>query len=67
VWVKKIHLQFDFDSPRGIWVLNNMEAVADVRFLGGRKLTSHILNYDAIGVVAEKIVTVPVASALLSK
>jgi hypothetical protein len=67
VWVKKIHIQFDFDSPRGIWVLRNMEAVADVRFLGGRRLTSNVMNYEAISVVAEKIVATPAASALLSK
>jgi hypothetical protein len=68
LWVKKIHVQFDFDSPRGIWVLSNMEAVADVRFLGARKLTSHIMNYEAASVVAAKIVAVPpIASVLLTK
>jgi hypothetical protein len=68
MWVKKIHVRFDFDSPRGIWVLSNMEAVADVRFLGARKLTSHVMNYEAASVVAEKIGAVaPTASALLSK
>jgi hypothetical protein len=67
LWVKKIHVQFDFDSARGVWVLRNMEAVADVRLLGGRKLTSHVMNYDAISVVAQKILAAPAASALLSK
>jgi hypothetical protein len=68
VWVKKIHVQFDFDSPRGMWVLSNMEAIADVRFLGTRKLTSHVINYEAVGMVAEKIgVVPPIASAQLSK
>ena len=68
MWVKNIHVRFDFDSPRGIWVLSNMEAVADVRFLGARKLTSHVMNYGAASVVAEKIGAVaPTASALLSK
>src|ERR1035437_778877 len=68
IWVKKIHVQFDFDSPKGVWVLNNMEAVADVRFLGARKLTSHVMNYEAASVVADKIGAVaPTASALLSK
>jgi hypothetical protein len=33
IWVKKISVQFDFDGPKGVWVLNNLEAVADVRFL----------------------------------
>jgi hypothetical protein len=68
IWVKQIHLQFDFDSPPGIWVLSNMEAVADVRFLGARKLTSHVMDYDAASVVAEKIGAVPpIASVLLPK
>jgi len=68
LWVRKIHLQFDFDSARGMWVLSNMVAVADVRLLGARKLTSHVLNYEAASVVAEKTRAVaPTASALLSK
>jgi hypothetical protein len=68
IWVKKIHVQFDFDGPKGIWVLNNMEAVADVRFLGARKLTSHVMNYWAPSLVAVKVGTVPpIAAALLSK
>ena len=68
VWVKKVHVKFDFDSARGIWVLSNMEAVADVRFLGARKLTSHVMNYEAASAVATKIVAVPpIASVLLSK
>jgi hypothetical protein len=68
IWVKKIHVQFDFDSPKGVWVLNNMEAVADVRFLGARKLTSHVMNYEAASVVADKIGAVPpIAAVLLPK
>jgi hypothetical protein len=68
IWVTKIHVQFDFDSPKGLWVLSNMEAVADVRFLGARKLTSHVMNYDAASVVADKIGAVPpIATVLLSK
>jgi hypothetical protein len=70
MWVKKIQVRFDFDfdSPRKMWVLSNMEAVADVRFLGARKLTSHVMNYEATSVVAKKIGAVaPTASALLSK
>lgn len=68
LWVRKVHVQFDFDSPRGMWVLSHMEAVADVRFLGARKLTSHVMNYEAASVVAEKIgVVPPIASVLLSK
>jgi hypothetical protein len=54
MWVKKIHTQldFDFDPSQRMWVLSNMEAVADVRFLGARKLTSHVINYEATSVVA---------------
>jgi hypothetical protein len=68
VWVKKIHIRFDFnfDNPREMWVLANMEAVADVRFLGARKLTSQVLDYETASVVAKKIGAVaPSASALL--
>ena len=67
MWVKKIHVRFDFDCPRGIWTLSNMEAVAEVRFLGDRKLTSSAMN-DEASVAAEKIGTVaPIASVLLPK
>jgi hypothetical protein len=68
IWVKKIHVQFDFDGPKGIWVLNDMEAVADVRFVGPRKLTSHVMNYWTPSLVAVTVGTVPpIAAALLSK
>ena len=70
MWVKKIHVRFDFDfdRPRKMWVLSNMEAVADVRFLGARKLTSHVMNYEAASVVAKKVGPVaPTASVLLLK
>jgi hypothetical protein len=53
-----------------MWVLSNMEAVADVRFLGARKLTSHVMNYEAASVVAEKKkigAVAPTASVLLLK
>ena len=68
VWVKKIHIRFDFnlDNPRQMWVLANMEAVADVRFLGSRKLTSQVLDYETASVMAKKIGAVaPSASVLL--
>jgi hypothetical protein len=67
LWVKKIHVQFDFDGSKGMWVLSNMEAVADVRFLGLRRLTSQVMNYEAASVVAEKARTVapPIAAVLL--
>lgn len=67
LWVKKIHIQFDFDGSKGMWVLSNMESVADVRFLGARKLTSQVMNYEAASVVAEKTRTVapPIAAVIL--
>jgi hypothetical protein len=52
-WVKKIRVGFDFDSAQGMWVLNNMEAVADVRYLGARKLTSISHVDEAVSVVAK--------------
>jgi len=69
MWVKKINARFDFDfdRPRKMWVLSDMEAVADVRFLGARKLTSHVMNYEAASVVAKSGTVVPVAAALISK
>jgi hypothetical protein len=67
LWVRKIHLQFDFDSARGMWVLSNMVAVADVRLLGARKLTSQVLNYEVASVMADRITAVSPIVALLSK
>jgi hypothetical protein len=52
-WVKKIRVGFDFDSAQGMWVLNNMEAVADVRYLGARKLTSTSHVDETVSVVAK--------------
>ncbi|MGP0019947.1 MAG: hypothetical protein ACLPHP_15355 [Candidatus Sulfotelmatobacter sp.] len=68
LWVKKIHVQFDFDGSKGMWVLSNMEAVADVRFLGLRRLTSQVMNYEATSVVAVKTRTAaPSIAAVLLK
>jgi hypothetical protein len=55
-WVKKIHLRLDFASPRGMWVLSGMEAVANVRYLGDRKLTAQMSSFSAgtASVVAAK-------------
>jgi len=50
-WV--IHVRFDFDSAQGIWVINNMEAVADVRYVGARKLTSTSHVDEAVSVAAK--------------
>jgi hypothetical protein len=55
-WVKTIHVRLDFASPRGMWVLSGMEAVANVRYLGDRKLTSQMSSFsgEAASVVAAK-------------
>ena len=55
-WVKKIHLRLDFASPRGMWVLSGMEAVANVRYLGNRKLTAQMSSFsgEAASVVGAK-------------
>ena len=45
-----------------------MEAVADIRWLGAQKLTSHVLDYEAASAVAAKTpkigVAPPAAAAL---
>jgi len=45
-WVKKVHVRLDFANPQGTWVLSGMEAVASVRYLGDRKLTSHMSSFS---------------------
>ena len=45
IWVKKIHVKLDFDSSEGVWVLSDMEAIAEIRFIGVRKLTAHLMSY----------------------
>ena len=67
LWIRKIHIQFDFDGSKGMWVLSNMEAVADIRFLGARKLTSQVMNYESTSVVAAKTkpAAPPIAAVLL--
>jgi hypothetical protein len=54
--VKSVHVRFDFTNSRGMWVQSSLEAVADIRWLGAQKLTSHVLDYEAASVVAAKIV-----------
>jgi hypothetical protein len=46
--VKSVHVRFDFTSPRGMWVQSNLEAVAEIRWLGAQKLTSHVLDYSRL-------------------
>jgi hypothetical protein len=44
-WVKGVRVKLSFGDASGAWLQTNMEAVADVRFLGRHTLTSHILDY----------------------
>ncbi len=55
-WIKKIHVRLDFASSRGMWVLSGMEAVANVRYLGDRKLISQMNSFSgqAASVVSAK-------------
>jgi hypothetical protein len=53
--VKSVHIRFDFVHARQMWVQSSLEAVADIRWLGAQKLTSHVLGYEAASVVAGKI------------
>ena len=66
--VRSVHIRLDFTSPRGMWVQSSLEAVADIRWLGAQKLTSHVLDYEAASVVAAKtpkIGVAPPAAAVL--
>jgi hypothetical protein len=51
-----------------MWVQSSLEAVADIRWLGAQKLTSHVLDYEAASVVAAKTPKIgvsPPAAAVL--
>jgi hypothetical protein len=47
IWVKTVQVQLDF-GPQ-VWVMTNMEAVADIRFMGKWKLTEHTLSSGDVG------------------
>jgi hypothetical protein len=66
--VRSVHIRFDFANSQGTWIQSSLEAVADIRWLGAQKLTSHVLDYEAASVVAPKtpkIGVAPPAAAVL--
>jgi hypothetical protein len=44
-WLKSVRIKVEFADLEGIWMQTRMEAVADVRIVGARILTSRILDY----------------------
>jgi Uncharacterised nucleotidyltransferase len=65
--VRSVHIRFDFANSQGMWIQSSLEAVADIRWLGAQKLTSHVLDYEAASVAAKtpKIGVAPPAAAVL--
>lgn len=51
-WLKSVHVKFEFAELDGTWVQTSMEAVADVRMIGPRTLTSRMVNYQGDSEVA---------------
>ena len=54
-WLKTVHVKLAFAYLEGTWLQTNMEAVADVRFVGPHTLTSRVLDYRGADVVASRI------------
>jgi hypothetical protein len=54
-WLKTVRVKLAFAYLEGTWLQTNMEAVADVRFLGPHTLTSRVLDYRGADVVASRI------------
>jgi hypothetical protein len=54
-WLKTVHVKLAFAYLDGTWLQTNMEAVADVRFVGPHTLTSRVLDYRGADVVASRI------------
>ena len=50
-----MQVKLAFAYLEGTWLQTNMEAVADVRFLGPHTLTSRVLDYRGTAVVASGI------------
>ena len=61
-WLKKIRVKLVFADLEGVWVQTNMEANADVRFVGAHTLTSRILDYRREDQVAA--VPIPAGSTI---
>jgi hypothetical protein len=54
-WLKTVHVKLAFAYLDGTWLQTNMEAVADVRFVGPHTLTSRVLDYRGADVVASRL------------
>jgi len=54
-WLKTVQVKLAFAYLEGTWLQTNMEAVADVRFVGPHILTSRVLDYRGTAVVASGI------------
>jgi hypothetical protein len=54
-WIKSVHVDLSFSTFQENWVQTTMDAVAEVRCLGTRELTSHILNYQSAPLAAKNI------------
>jgi hypothetical protein len=54
-WLKTVRVKLAFAYLEGTWLQTNMEAVADVRFVGPHTLTSRVLDYRGADVVASRM------------
>ena len=54
-WLKTVQVKLAFAYLEGTWLQTNMEAVADVRFVGPHTLTSRVLDYRGADVVASRM------------
>lgn len=52
-WVKTVHVSITFDNFGDGWVQTNMKAVADIRCLGERQLTSQTLSFAVAPLAAQ--------------
>jgi hypothetical protein len=52
--LKKVDLKIDFSEVAGTWLQTNMEAVADVRFIGGQTLKSETVDARVGNLVTQK-------------
>jgi len=50
--IKSVHLRLDFAEFSGIWLQTDLQAVADVRFVGSQTLDSKTLDYQITNEVA---------------
>ncbi len=57
-WLRKVHVTMGFGDVQGTWLQTQVEAVADVRIFGQHTLTSQLVDYRSVDVLAMK--TAPV-------